>query len=170
MKFLIVPVLFISSIAIAQNTTPVAVKPSPASDALVKASQDMQAGQKSFDTILSHARVAAESSQKSLQADIQKANADLMAELKADKKYKDKLASIDELQKKLNTIGQQAEQKFQQEAGPIKNEINKDKALIDGLTPVVRKENDLPDTAKFDSATQKWTAPKVVDKPAEPKK
>lgn len=168
MKFLFVSALFLSSLAAAQ--VPVTIKPSPASDALNQAAQESVNKQKSYDTILSKARIAADANQKSVQSELQKANAALLAELKVDKKYKDKLDAIDNLQKQLNTSGQQAEQKFQQEAGPIQNEINKDKALIDGLTPVVRKENDLPETAKFDSATQKWTAPKVEDKPAEPKK
>lgn len=166
MKFLIVPALLISSVVLSQSPTPVVVKSSPASDALVHAAQELATQQKSYDTILNQARSGMEANQKTLQADIQKANADLLAELKADKKYKDKLDAIDALQKKLNTVGEQAGQKFQQDAGPIQNVINTDKAVIDGLIPVVRKENDLPPTATFDSATQTWTD----TKPVEPKK
>jgi ribosome-associated translation inhibitor RaiA len=139
-------------------------------EALNRAAQDWNAEQKSFDALLSKARESSTANQKTVQAQIQKANADLLAELKADKKYKDKLEAIDALQKQLQTAAQQAEQKFQQEAGPIGNEITKNKALIDGLTPVVRKENDLPASATFDSATQKWTTPKVEEKAVEPKK
>lgn len=170
MKFLIVPALFLSSIVMAQTSDTITVKPSPASDALNRAAQESVTQQKSFDAILSQARVAADTSQKSLQTEIQKANADLLAELKADKKYKDKLAAIDVLQKGLQTAGQKAEQKFVQDAGPLQNEIGKDKLLIEGLIPVVRKENDFPPTANFDTATQKWTLPKASDKPVEPKK
>lgn len=154
----------------AQTPTSVTVKPTPASDALVKAAQDLQTEQKSYDTILQQARTGAEANQKSIQADIQKANADFAAELKADKKYAAKLAAIEAMQKKLQAVNQQAEQKFQQDAGPIQGEINKNKALVEGLTPVVRKENDLPNAATFDPATQKWTTPQVPDKATEPKK
>lgn len=168
MKFMLFPVLFLSSLAMAQ--TPVTVKSTPASDALVKTAQDLQTSQKSLDTLLQQARTTLDASQKSLQSDIAKANADLLAELKADKKYKDKLTAIDAMQKQLQAVSQQAEQKYQQESGTLQNEVNKDKALIEGLTPVVRKENDLPAAATFDPATQKWTAPKNADKPAEPKK
>lgn len=168
MKFLIAPVLLVTSLAMAQ--TPVTVKPSPAADALVKAAQDLQSGQKSFDIALSQARIAADASQKSLQADIQRSNTELLAELKADKKYAAKLAAIDTMQKELNAVVDKANQKFQQEAGPIQNEMNKDKALIDGLTPVVRKENDLPATATFDPVTQKWTEAKATNNPVEMKK
>lgn len=168
MKFLLVPALLLSSLATDQ--TPVIVKPSPASDALVKIAQDLQTQQKSFDVILQQAQSTATSNQKQLQTDIQKANTDLLAELKADKKYKDKLAAIDTMQKQLNTVAQTAQQKFQQDTGPIQTEIAKDKVVIDGLIPIVRKENDLPATATFDPATQKWTVPKDQDKPADSKK
>lgn len=160
--------LIIAIPAIAQN--PVTVKSSPASDVLVKTAQDLQIQQKSLDGILAQAKVGLETGQKALQAQIAKGNADLLTELRADKKYKDKLAAIDAMQKQLATLSQQAEQKFQQDSGPIQNEINKDRALIDGLTPIVRKENDLTEAATFDQATQKWTEPKVTPKPAEPAK
>lgn len=162
-------ILFLSMSALAHGQI-VAVKPTPASDALVHAAQDLTTEQKSFDTALNQARSTADASQKSIQAEMKKASDDLMVELKADKKYKDKLAAIDVLQKNLQNAGQQAEQKFQQEVGPIQNAIGKDKALIDGLIPVVRQENGLADTATFDSATQKWSAPKVAEKPVEAKK
>lgn len=167
MKFLLVPALLLSSVALAQ--TPVTVKPTPASDVLVKTAQDLQTQQKSLDTILTNAKAGLETSQKALQAQINKANTDLLAELKADKKYKDRFAAIDAMQKQLQTTSQQAEQKFQQESGLIQTQISKDKALIEGLTPIVRQENDLSTSATFDSTTQKWTAPKT-DKPAEVKK
>lgn len=166
MKFLLI--LLFSTVAVAQ--TPVTVKSSPASDVLVKTAQDLQIQQKSLDTILTNAKAGLEINQKSLQEQINKANADLLAELKADKKYKDKFAAIDVMQKQLQTTTQNAQQKFQQDSGVIQNEVNKDKALIEGLTPIVRQENNLPDTAMFDSSTQKWSTPKAVDKSAEAKK
>lgn len=166
MKFLLV--LLFSTVAVAQ--TPVTVKSSPASDVLVKTAQDLQTQQKSLDTILTNAKAGLETGQKALQAQINKANTDLLAELKADKKYKDKFAAIDAMQKQLQATTQQAEQKFQQDSGVIQNEVNKDKALIEGLTPIVRQENNLPDTATFDSTTQKWSTPKAAGNPAEAKK
>lgn len=162
MKFLLVFAFLIGSVAMAQ--TSVTVKSSPAVDALNHAAQDLTTEQKSLDTILQQARSNVDASQKSIQAELQKANTDLLKDLKADKKYKDRIAALEEMQKRLQTIGQQAEQKYQQEAGSIQNKVNTDKALIDGLIPVVRSENNLPTTATYDQATQKWTVPQ------EPKK
>lgn len=163
----IVAVLFGMS-ALAQ--TVVTVKASPASDALVSSAKEMTDEQKSFDTAIQKARTSLESNQKTLASQLQSVQKDLNDKLKADKKYAPMLASIENLQKQLADMQTQAQQKFAQSSGPISSKIATDKALIDGLTPVVRKENDLPDTAQFDSAKQTWTVPKVADKPVEPKK
>jgi len=160
MKLFLVPVLLFSSFSLAQAPSNVSVKSSPASDALVKAAQELVTEQKSFDTMISQARSASEASQKSLQAEIQKANAELQAELKSDKKYKGKLNKIDTMLKQLQSSQQEAQSKFTQESSPIQSAIYKDKALIEGLSPVVRKENNLPADATFDPVTQKWTSPK----------
>jgi hypothetical protein len=135
------------------------VKTSPASDALNHAAQDLTVQQKQFDVALQQARSTADASNKALQAKLQELNKTLLDQLKSDKKYKDQLTAIDAVQKQMQGLNQDQTQKFQQEVGPIQNSIGKDKALIEGLIPIVRKENDLPDTATFDQATQKWTTP-----------
>ena len=151
--------------AMAFAQTAATVKPSPASDALVHAAQDLATAQKSYDNILNQARSTMDASSKALQQQLNDANKTLLDQLKADKKYKDELAKIDGLQKQMQGLNADASQKFNQNAAPIQNEIGKDKALIDGLIPIVRKENDLPATVTFDTATQKWSnAPATAKK------
>lgn len=135
------------------------VKSSPASDALNHAAKDAVTEQQSFDVMLNQAKSSADASNKALQSKLGELNKALLDQLKADKKYKSQLEEIDTVQKQLQTLNQTATQKFQQEAGPIQNAIGRDKALIEGLIPIVRKENDLPDTATYDQSTQKWTTP-----------
>jgi len=145
---------------LAHGQTVITVKSSPASDALVTASKEMTEGQKSFDTALQQARSGLEINQKSLSDQLQTVQKDLSDKLKADKKYAPILADIDRLQKQLAGLQNDAQQKFVQASAPISNKIATDKALIDGLIPIVRKENDLPSTTTFNSTTQKWTEPK----------
>jgi DNA repair ATPase RecN len=153
-----------SVIAFGQDIT---IKPSPASDALVAAAKEMNEEQKAFDTAIQQARNTLEASQKQLGAQLQAAQKDLDDKLKADKKYAPLVDNIHTLEKQLADLQQQAQIKFSQSSAPMSSKIATDKALIDGLVPIVRKENDLPSTATFDSATQKWSG---VDKPAEVKK
>lgn len=149
-----------SAIAFGQAGNPVTVKSSPASDALVSAAKEMTDEKKSYDTALGQARTTLESSQKTLGEQLQAAQKDLNEKLKADKHYSPALANIETLQKQLAELQSQAQQKFSQASGPISNKISTDKALISGLIPIVRKENNLPDTTTFDPATQKWTEAK----------
>jgi hypothetical protein len=152
-----------SAIAFGQ-TTPITVKPSPANDALILAAKEMTDEQKAFDAALQQARSTLDASQKALGTQLQDAQKDLNEKLKADKKYAPILANIDTLQKQLADLQNQAQQKFGQASAPISNKIATDKALIDGLVPVVRKENGIPDTTTFDPATQKWSEAKVAEK------
>lgn len=148
----------------------VVVKSSPASDALVSTAKELTDEQKSLDTILNQARSSLDMQQKSLSKQLQDTQKDLEEKLKADKKYSPVLANIQALQKQLADLQTQAQSKFAQTSAPIQNKIATDKALIDGLVPVVRKENQLPPIAMFDPATQKWSLPKEADKPVEVKK
>ena len=168
MRFMVAVWMVVSGMAMGQSS--VAVKATPASDALTHAAQNLSMEQKSFDVLLNQARSTMDANQKSLQSQLLKANTDLLAELKADKKYKDKFSAIEAMQKQIQSVSQQASEKFNQDANPIQNEIAKDKALIEGLTQIVRKENDLPASASFDVATQKWTISSAADKPSEAKK
>lgn len=171
MKFLLAPALFLSAFAAGQTVT---VKPTPASDALIHAAQDLGTETTAMDTLKKQTDSTVDSSQKAIFDDLKKANEELVTELKADKKYKDKWDNIQKLQGQLQDAAKTIYAKAGQEAAPIQNAIGKDRALIEGLIPIVRKENDLPEGTTFDSATQKWTSPKVaekpVEKPAEPKK
>lgn len=135
------------------------VKPSPASEALDHASQDLASTQKSLDTAVNQARSTADANSKALQQKMGELQKALLDELKSDKKYKDQIAAFEAVQKQIQTQGQEAGMKFQQEAGPMQSSIAKDRALIEGLIPIVRKENDLPDNATYDQATQKWNVP-----------
>lgn len=170
MKVLIALVLSVSGAVYAQTPAPVTVKQTPSSEALVKTAQDMAVAQKSLDTMMAKARAGNDANQRPITLAIQKANEDLLTELKQDKRYRDQLAKIDGLQKQLQAINQRDNQQFSQDIVPIQVKIGSDKALIDGLVPIVRQENGMTETATFDPATQKWTVPPAADKPVETKK
>lgn len=147
-------ILYAALFAVA--TLPCLAQTSPASEALDHAAKDVATEQKSYDTALMQAKSTLDASMK----DLQKQSADLTKslndQLAADKKYKPMLDKISVLQKQLQSLSSDASQKFAPTAGPIQNQIATDKALVDGLVPVVRKENGWPDTATYDSATQTW--------------
>ena len=64
---------------------------------------------------------------------------------------------MDALQKQILDSQQKAQQKFATTAAPIQAALQKDRALVDGLTPVVKAENpELPAGVTFDVATGAW--------------
>lgn len=147
----------------AQNAKPatpksaaVTVKSSAAEDALVQAAKDLQADQQTITQLIAQARATSDSEQKDLQQQIAAKNQALLEKLRADKKYKPFLDELDGLQKQL----QQEQVHLQETFGPriqaAQVKIQQDQALVNGLIPVVRKENGLPDSAVFDAATQTW--------------
>jgi gamma-glutamyl:cysteine ligase YbdK (ATP-grasp superfamily) len=151
--------LLASSFAAAQQAAPVAVKPTPASDALVAAAKDAAQEAKDFQAAMDGANAVMAADQKALTAHLADLAKQLDAQLKADKRYKGLLDQISATQNQLKEGGQAAQAKFDAKAGPIQAKLATDQSLMDGLEPVVRKENGLPDTAKFDRATQTWSAP-----------
>jgi Skp family chaperone for outer membrane proteins len=140
-------------------TTEVAVKSTPASDALVQLGKDQTTDSKTFNDKLQQARTALDSSRKTLQADLDNAQKDIQAKLNEDKHYKPMLDHIADLQKKITDLGQTASAAFQADAGSIQQRLQSENSQITMLIPIVRKENGLPDNATFDSVTGKWTVP-----------
>ena len=139
------------------KAVPITVKATPASDALNAAAKDLTTEQKAFDTLLNQAKATADTDAKVLQQQLLDASNALQKQLRADKKYAPQLAEIDALQKQLTDLQQTAQQKFAASAGPIQAALQKDRALVDGLTPVVRAENpELTKDAQFDAATGVW--------------
>lgn len=156
LAFAMTPALF------AQTPTPatpteVTVKSSPAEDALVKAAKEAASSQRAYDTLLQQARSGLESNQKDIAKQLTDVQNDLNAKLKEDKKYKPLVDKIIALQQQLSDASKTAQNNFSQQSGPLQQQLNTDNALIKGLIPVVRQENGLPETVKFDSNTQKWT-------------
>ena len=137
----------------------VQVKDTPASQSLVQLAKDQEADQKHLNDIFQQARSSLDSNNKALQDELTKSQKALDDKLKADKKYRDDLAHIADIQSQITNAGTKAQQAFQQSIGPIQQKLNMASAQVQGLIPVVRKENGLPDTATFDMATQKWTNP-----------
>lgn len=134
----------------------VIVKKTPASDALNQAAKDLTAEQKAFDTALGTAKTSLEAEQKGIAERLQTASKTLNEKLKADKKYAGDIKSIEDMQAQIVVAGQKAQEKFTATAGALSGKLSTDKTLVDSLTPIVRKENDLPATATFDVATQTW--------------
>lgn len=152
--------LLASSFAFAQDKPkPVDVKSTPASDALVAAAKESKTERDSIETIRQQAISTLQSSQKSLGDELTSTQKQLTEDLNKDKKYKPMVDKIADLQKKIQDLGQTASAKFNKDTGEIQVKIASDNALINGLVPIVKKENGLPDDAVFDQNTQKWTVP-----------
>lgn len=141
-------------------------KPTPASETLTTTAKEMVADKANFTNVLNQAKSTMDASGKQLSDALNAKLKALQEKLKADKKYSGEMAEIDTLQKQVATFQSTAEQKFQQQTGPIQQKIATDNAVIQGMVPVVRKENGWPDTASFDVETQTWkgTAEKVEPK------
>lgn len=142
-----------------QPKTDVVIKDTPASQALIQFSKDKTADQAAFNTKVQQAQFTLNQSNKALQDQIAGANKDLLEKLKADKKYKPLLDNLDNLNAQLNTNGQKISGDFQKDTGPIQQKLNFESDEVKTLIPVVRQENDLPDTATFNESTGKWTVP-----------
>lgn len=143
----------------------VEVKSSPASDTLNQAAKELAASNKSMQEIIDNIRNGLNVNQKKQADQLTSLQKELQEKLKADKKYKPLMDQMKAIQEDLQEASQRAQQQFNQQTAPIQQKIQTDTALVQGLIPVVRKENDLPDTAKFDTATQKWKkAPEAAKK------
>lgn len=161
-KSVVLALMLAASTAFAQTKqTP---KASPASDALIQAAKELQAEQKNYNDGFQQAKTTLDASQKQINDQLQAKSKDLSEKLKADKKYKPMLDEIEALQKQLASVGQDAQTKFNQRYGTAQTKLTTDGSIVTTLTPVVRKENDWPDTATFDPATQTWTVPDTAKK------
>lgn len=134
----------------------IVVKKTPASDALNQAAKDMTSEQKSLDTAVTAAKSALDAAQKVTNDKLVAAGKVLNDKLKADRRYKDDVVLIEKLQLELNANGADAQNKFNVSSGPLSSKLIVDKTLVESLTPIVRKENELPATAAYDAATQTW--------------
>lgn len=152
-----------ASIQYGSGSLPTA-KPSPASDALNKAAQESTVQQQTFDAAFQTAKAALDAQVKDLQKQSAELNQQLNAQIRADKHYKPLFEKIDAIQKQLAALNKDATDKFQQNVGPIQNQLATNKVLIESLVPIVRKENGWPESATFDAATQTWKGITAEDK------
>lgn len=139
-----------------QQSTAAVVKSSPSEDALIKAAKDFAAEQKAYNDAVEQNKSNLNSGEKDLQKQYQDTQKQLMDKLNADKHYKPLLDKLSAIQKQAQDVSAAANQQFSQKLGPIQNQMATDNALIQGLIPVVRQENGLPDSATFDTSTQTW--------------
>lgn len=139
-------------------------KSSPAADALVELAKSQTSDQGLLNVKMQQARSTIDQNNKQLIADIQSAQKDLQDKLEQDKKYKPLIDHINDTQKKLNESGQKVAADYQRDNGVLAQRIQNETVQVQGLIPVVRKENGFPDNAAFDIETQKWTVPKQPDK------
>jgi hypothetical protein len=141
----------------APPVTPVIlVKDTPASKALISAAKDAAETQKNFDNALLQAKSGLDVSQKNLSSSLDAKTKDLHDKLLSDKKYAEAVKEIDTIQNQIQNLSKTANTKFQEQSGPLQQKIATDTALINGLIPVVRQENELKATDVFDAATQAW--------------
>lgn len=151
-------IVVLLSIAVTGYTqTPVTVKDSPALTALLRASKDSQSEQKAYDDALHQAKSSLDSDQKALTEQLTKLSKELHDKLALDKKYKGDLDQISTIETQLKNLGQDAQNKFSAKAGAISSQLNSDRILVQELVPIVRKENNLPDSVSFDDKTQTWS-------------
>jgi len=139
------------------NTTEVTVKDTPASQALVQFAKDQTSDQAVLNTKLQQARFNLDASNKTLNDQLSAAQKDLDEKLKADKKYKPLIDSIEFVKKQLSENGTKAQADFAKDASAIQQKVAIETNEVQTLIPVVRKENGLPDAAQFSIDTQKWT-------------
>lgn len=154
----------------APNPNELTAKSTPASDALGELARDQTADQAALNTKLQQAKYSLDQSNKALGDQIQTVQKDLMAKLNQDKKYKPMLDQIADLQKKLNENQTNASNAYQKDAGPLVQRVQSETAQVQGLIPVVKKENGFPDNATYSVETQKWTVPAAPKAPETPKK
>ena len=138
----------------------VTVKSSPASDALVQAAKQEVADQASLDALVKQYREQQSKITTPLQNQLQTVSKELNEKVQADKKYKKYFAQIADIQKKLEEAqkGTGADSALIQQANTLSQKLQSDKAQVEALTPIVRKENGLSDSDTFD-LQKGWTAP-----------
>jgi predicted RNase H-like nuclease (RuvC/YqgF family) len=134
----------------------ITVKPTPAADALNHAASDFQKENKSLEDLVHQAQFGGGQNAQTLQKEMMDLSNKLHVELLADKKYKGEVEAIDKVQTQLKDLQKTTQEKFNQESAPIQQAMATDNALIDGLIPIVRKENGFSDGAEYDRATQTW--------------
>jgi predicted RNase H-like nuclease (RuvC/YqgF family) len=150
--------LFAAMAAAQQPTTPTLTpKSSPAAESLAQMAKDQTEDQKHLNDIFQQARHNLDANQKALNDELAKTQQALEAKLKADKHYKDDLEHIDGLKKQIQDGSSKAQNDFMKSVGPIQQKLQTESVQVQGLIPVVRKENGWPDTATFATDTQKWT-------------
>jgi predicted RNase H-like nuclease (RuvC/YqgF family) len=162
LKYALALLLTPALLAQTKTKTPVevTVKTSPAETALVNASKDGSSAQSAYNVMLQQARSTLDDTQKALIKKLNDAQNDLNEKLKVDKKYKPMVDNIIALQGQLSDASKNVQSKFNDQSAPLLQKINTDKSLVNGLIPVVRQENNLPDTATYNPETQKWTETK----------
>lgn len=165
MKFVLLALVSFFALPLSAQTPkpsdPITIKSSPTEDALIQAAKDYGIESKAYNDAYQQARSAADAGQKDLQKQFQDAQKSLMDKLKADKHYAPLLDNLNTIQKQIQEASSVAGQEFQKKAGPIQNKMATDNALIQGLIPIVRKENGLPDTATFDVGKGVWMESKA---------
>lgn len=137
--------------------TDITVKVTPASSKLIEAAKETSDNIKNFNKALDTAKNTQAQAQKDNQKQIETLSKELNDKLKADKKYKPYLDQLQVLSKAQQDSGTKAQADFNRSVQPIQQKIAQDSALIQGLIPIVREENSLPDTTSFNLETQKWT-------------
>jgi small-conductance mechanosensitive channel len=170
-KFAALRIIAFTSCAIAFTAayaqTEIGVKSTAAQDALVELAKSQAADEAALNVKVQQANSTLDQSKKALTDQLQAVSKDLNEKLQQDKKYKPSLDQITDLQKKLQDLQQTASANFQKDAGQLQQKLQTERAQVEGLIPVVKKEDDMPLEASFDYKTQKWFIP---SKPAEPAK
>lgn len=142
-------------------------KATPASQSLDQVAKDQDTNTKNLNTIYQQAKSVLDSTQKALSDELDKSQKAFDAKVQADKHYKSDLDHIADVKKRLAENSTKAQNDFNAKAAPISQNLQLEQAQIQGLIPIVRKENGWPETVNYNLSTQKWAD---ASKPAEAKK
>lgn len=146
--------------AFAQESKELKPKDSPAFQSLMLATADKAKYEAEAEAKRQQAIAELGSTNKPLIDKMQALQKDLQDRLKKDHHYSKQLAEIEAIQSQLSEAGKKAQATFTSTVGPIHLKVQEDKAKIDALVPIVRKENGFPDDSQFNEQTKKWEVPK----------
>lgn len=127
-------------------TQEVTVKSSPAEDTLLALAKQAQETAKTYDVLLQQAR-----------SNLDAKNKPILEEIKAKaKKWQDKIdADTKDLKAQMDKNAADAQAKFQQETSGLSSKAVPAQTIT-ALEQIIRKEQNLPDTAHFDLQQYKW--------------
>lgn len=151
-------IVFLSGITIVGQQAPV-MKDTPASKDLVEKSKSYAKDKQALATAVQQAQTALNQKIADLQAQQVTQNKSLHEALLKDKKYRDTIVHIDEVQKQIADASADAQKQLLAQTGNLQSTTAIGDVEIKLLEGVVKRESDLPDNATWNIEMQQWSFP-----------